>query len=100
MNGFKVMADSYRALVKEGKLSESDAKREIEVYEFLATCNRDDFYRFVDSSAFNDIIKSFCRKALRCAKVGRDTEEKVMDELRWLFDAMGAKQVCDAQNEE
>ena len=95
MNGFKMMADSYRALVKQGKLSESDAKREIEVYEFLATCSQDDFYRLVDSSAFNDIIKAFCRKALKCAKVDNDIEDRVMDELRWLFDTRSAKEVCE-----
>ena len=99
MNGFKMMADSYRELVKQGKLSESDARREIEIYEFLATCSQDDIYRLVDSSAFNDIIKAFCRKALKCAEVDHDTENRVMNELRWLFDTMGARQVCDSQIE-
>lgn len=94
MNGYKMMADSYRHLVEQGKMAEEDAKREIEVYEFLATCNQDDFYRLVDSSAFNDIIKDYVRKALKGAEVDEETTDRVMSELRWLFDTMGAKEVC------
>lgn len=95
MNGFKLMADSYRQLVEQGKISEADAKREIEIYEFLAVCDTDDFYRMVNSSAFNDIIKAYCQKALRNAEVDEETEKKVMSELRWLFDSMGAEKVCE-----
>ena len=94
MNGFQMMADSYKTLVKHGKLKEEDARREIEIYEFLATCDHSDFCRMVDSSAFNDIIKAFCRKALQGAKVGEEIEDSVMGELRWLFDTMQASEIC------
>lgn len=94
MNGFQMMADSYKALVTQGKLKEEDAKREIEIYEFLATCDQSDFCRMVDSSAFNDIIKAFCRKALQGAKVGEEVEDSVMGELRWIMDTMQASEIC------
>ena len=97
MNGFKLMADSYRKLVTEKQISEEDAKRTIEIYDFFSTCSKDDFYDMVDSSAFNDIIKAYCRKALSCANVNKNTSERVMDELRWLFDTMGAKTVCEPE---
>lgn len=93
MNGFKLLADSYRKLVEQGKLSEEEAKRDIEIYDFLATCNQDDFYTMVDSSAFNDIIKAYCRKALKNANTDKETEDRVMNELGWLFDTVGAKGV-------
>ena len=63
MNGFAIMADSYKSLVKRGEMTEEQAKRSIEIYEFLATCNQDDFCQMVDSSAFNDIIRAFLKKS-------------------------------------
>lgn len=93
MNGFKSMADSYRTLVEQGKISQADAERDIVTYDFLATCKQDDFYRLVDSGAFNDIIKSYVRKALQGAKVDEDITKRVLEELRWLFDTKVAKEI-------
>lgn len=59
MNGYEMMADSYRQLVKQGKIDKETADREIRVYDFLATCDSDDLCRMVDSSAFNDIIRAY-----------------------------------------
>lgn len=94
MNGFSIAADSQRRLVEQGILSAEKAQREIEILDFLATCDTDDFFRMVDSSAFNDIIRTFCKKALQNAEVDKQTEEKVIRQLEWLFDSMQAKDVC------
>lgn len=93
MNGFKLMADSYIALVKRGELTEDEAKRDIEIYEFLATCNTDDFCRMVDSSAFNDIITAFLTKAVKNAGIDGQSQDKVINQLRWIFDGQTAKEV-------
>lgn len=95
MNGFKMMADSYRTLAKQGKISQKDADEEIVVYDFLATCRQADFYRLVDSSAFNDIMKAYMRKALQCADVDKETTDRVMNEIRWLFDTKQAREICE-----
>ena len=55
MNGYEMMADSYRQLVKQGKIDKETADKEIRIYDFLATCDTEDICRMVDSSAFNDI---------------------------------------------
>lgn len=94
MNGFTMMADSYKKLMEQGKIDKETAEKEIRIYEFLATCNQSDFCRMVDSSAFNDIIKAFCRKALQGAKVSEEVEDSVMGELRWIMDTMQAGEVC------
>lgn len=76
MNGYEMMADSYRQLVKQGKIDEETADREIRVYDFLATCNSDDLCRMVDSSAFNDIIRAYLKMAVQSADIDEDAREK------------------------
>ena len=81
MNGYEMTADSYRQLVKQGKIDKETADREIRVYDFLATCDSDDLCRMVDSSA----------------DIDEDAREKVVGQLRWLFDEKTAKQVLEGR---
>lgn len=97
MNGYEMMADSYRQLVKQGKIDKETADREIRVYGFLATCDSDDLCRMVDSSAFNDIIRAYLKMAVQSADIDEDAREKVVGQLRWLFDEKTAKQVLEGR---
>ena len=92
MNGYEMMADSYRQLVKQGKVD-----REIRVYDFLATCDSDDLCRMVDSSVFNDIIRAYLKMAVQSADIDEDAREKVVGQLRWLFDEKTAKEVLEGR---
>lgn len=51
----------------------------------------------VDSTAFNEIIKTYCRRALREASVEESVEENVLTQLKLLFDEMTAKEVCSSK---
>ena len=97
MNGYEMMADSYRQLVKQGKIDKETADREIRVYDFLTTCDSDDLCRMVDSSAFNDIIRAYLKMAVQSADIDEDAREKVVGQLRWLFDEKTAKEVLEGR---
>lgn len=97
MNGYEMMADSYRQLVKQEKIDKETADREIRVYDFLATCDSDDLCRMVDSSAFNDIIRAYLKMAVQSADIDEDAREKVVGQLRWLFDEKTAKEVLESR---
>ena len=56
MNGFEIMADTYRTQGKEHKA---------ELYEYLARCSDDDINTLYDSSAFNEIVKAYLKRAVK-----------------------------------
>ena len=97
MNGYEMMAESYRQLVKHGEIDKETADKEIRVYDFLGTCDSDDLCRMVDSSAFNDIIRAYLKMAVQSADIDEDAREKVVGQLRWLFDEKTAKQVLEGR---
>ena len=87
MNGYQMLAESYESLLAKGKVPEEVARPKIRVYNFLATCSKEDFYTMVDSSAFNDIIKSFCKVAMKSAELDAGVSKKVLQELEGLFES-------------
>ena len=102
MNGYEMMADSYRQMVKQGRIDKETvdketADKEIRIYDFLSTCDTEDICRMVDSSAFNDIIKAFVEMAVKNADIDEDAGKKVVGQLCYLFDEKTSRQVLDGK---
>ena len=93
MNGYTMMADSYKMLMEQGKIDKKTAEKSIRIYEFLATCDNDDLCQMVDSSAFNDIIRAFLKMAVVNAELEEEQQDRVLNQLRWIFDEKSAKEV-------
>lgn len=87
------MAISNRMLLDQGKIEKESAEKEIRIYEFLATCDQDDFCRMVDSAAFNDIIRAYVKMAVDNAGIDNEAKSKVLNQLPYIFDQYSAKDV-------
>ncbi len=100
MNGFKLMADSYRKAAEEGKISKEQADKDCRIFDFLGTCDDDDFYKLFDSSAFNEIAKSYMRLAVKElvseGTIDEDQGKAVRNRFSLLFDEKQDKDVCEA----
>lgn len=93
MNGYKMLADSYRKFLNDATADQDSVKTHIKALDFLAKCDKATIYALFDSSAFNDIVKGYI------AMIADNTEE-LTDEQRsyikyhieGLFDSVSAKQ--------
>lgn len=99
MNGFSMLADSYRRAAEEGKVTKEYADKECKALDFLATCDEDDFYHLFDSSAFNEIMMSYIRRAVK-----ELADEEVIDDeqgiavrnrVNILLSEKTAKEICE-----
>lgn len=90
-----MMAQSYRKMAQDGKITKEVAEKRVRIYEFLATCDTDDLCAMVDSSAFNDIIRAYLKRAVNNSVVSNKTKEKVLEQLTWVFDGKLAKELLE-----
>lgn len=93
MNGYEMMAESYKKMIEQGKINREVGERYAKIYDFLATCDTDDLCRMVDSSAFNDIIKSYLSMAVNKAGIDEDAKKDVLNQIRLIFDEKTASEV-------
>lgn len=97
MNGFQLQADAYKKAAEQGKITQEQADKECKVFDFLATCDDEDICNLFNSSAFNEIAKSYMRLAVReLADEGVIDEEQataVRNRYSLLFDEKRAQEV-------
>lgn len=97
MNGYTILAESYKKLMNEGEIEKDYAEKHIRIYNFLANCDADDLCILVDSSAFNDIIRAFLKTAIKNTDIGYLEQDKILAQLRYIFDEQTAKEVLQGE---
>ena len=91
MNGYKIQADSYRAVLERDRsnLSEEsikDMERSIRVFDVLADFEQEDKYKAFDSSMFNDIFKGYVQIIIdELCEADEDEIKKAAEEIRSLI---------------
>ncbi len=99
MNGFQLLSDSYKKALSQGEISREEAEKKCRVYDFLSTCDDEDFYNMFDSSAFNEISKSYMRLAIKElideGVIEEDQGKAVRNRFSLLFDEKKSKEVCE-----
>lgn len=91
MNGYKMTADSYRALRGNSKLDQAEVESNIKVLDFLATCTQEDIYNLFNSTAFNNICMGYVKVALNDFKeLDDDTKDRIINYVRYKFDTVTA----------
>ena len=97
MNGFTMMADSFRQILKQHPEHESREyfESEIKVNDFLGTCTKDEICMLFNSSAFNEIAKAYFRTAMKNQNMDEEKIEDVMNEFRFLLDERTAKEILN-----
>ena len=97
MNGFTILSDSYKKALSQGQISREEAEKKCRVYDFLATCDQDDFCNMFDSSAFNEISKSYMRLAVKDltdeGTIDEEQAKAVRNRFSLLFDEKQAHEV-------
>ena len=103
MNGYKIMAESYRKFLEQepDKLDKDIAEKSIRAYEYLADCSEEDLCILIDSGAFNNIIGAFLKVTMKNIGLDRKTENRARAELEDIFDMKTCMEVLDegAKNE-
>lgn len=96
MNGYKLIADSYRKVAQGADKETTEfMEKKIRIYDFLATCDKDDMRELYNSSAFNDFIKTSCQLAIEDAGIEEEKQKEVLECLRYSLDVVGAERIND-----
>lgn len=96
MNGYQLMADSYKKLLEKGDYEEEERKqiqREIKVMECLATFDSSDKYIAFDSGMFNDIFKGYVE--LLTEDIDEKTKSLLRNRSRGILDEYNSKEAED-----
>ena len=93
MIGYQMMADSYRKLLEQKR--DTFTEREIDTYDYLGRKPEDEKYILFKTGLFNDIARSYCKKAMENTGIPAEQVSEVLSELHYLFDTRSAKEITN-----
>lgn len=93
MNGYKLLADSYKQILDktDDEQKKANIEKSIKALETMADKTDDEIMEIFNTGAFNDILRAYCKKALINCNINRETTTAVMSELDWLLDTANCK---------
>ena len=98
MNGFSILADTYRRAAEQGTVPREYAEKMCKNLDILATCDVEDFYYLFDSCAFNEILMSYVRKAVNNISIlTKEQRAAVRNEVKTLLEETTAKEICEGK---
>ena len=65
MNGYQMMSDAFRNAAETGKMPVEQAEKQCRIYDFLATCDEEDFDILFDSMAFVKYANAYLNATLK-----------------------------------
>lgn len=100
MNGFSMFAEQYRKMAAEGKISQEEADRYCRNFDYLATCNEDDFNTLFEGQCFNEIAKGYLQIAVSElvgeGKISKDQGSEVRSRFAELLGDVSPKEARKA----
>ena len=92
MNGYEIMAESYRDYLKEhpGTPEAEAVQDKIKAYSYLAGASDRERLELFNSSAFNNVCKGYFLKAMDNRGIDQETRRNLLKEISVLFDEMTA----------
>lgn len=96
MNGYKMLADSYRKFIDDNTADQDNIRTHITALDFLAKCDKATIYALFDSSAFNDIVKGYVAMIADNEKeLTGEQRSHIKGRIEGLFDSVSSKQAED-----
>lgn len=99
MNGYSLMADSYRTAAAQGKVDQDTAEKKARLFDFLGTCDQEEICFLFDSGAFNDIAKNYlsaaCNNLVNAGTIDNKQGQAIKEQFSFLFSEMSAKEICE-----
>lgn len=97
MNGYELHANAYRKFLREDdSLSEevkASIEREIKILDIMANLSEQERMMLFDTGAYNDVLKSYCRKAMQNCDIDHEKIQQVIGEIGYLLDTIGASNI-------
>lgn len=102
MNGYQIHSQTYKDYLEKHPEEPEEVKagmqRKIKALDFLADCTEEERLELFNSTAFNDVVKGYVKRACDNLELEEDTRRELLNELRYLFDTMTADQAEDYYN--
>ena len=100
LNGFSMFAEQYRKMAAEGKISQEEADRHCRNYDYLATCDEEDFNILFGGQCFNEIAKGYLQIAVSElvgeGKISKDQGSEVRSRFAELLGNVSPKEARKA----